>query len=313
MDELSASVVVITRNRPEMLGRCLDRLEGQPAVAEILVVDASDGTETRDLVAGRPAATYVDFRGARHQMPASRNLGIAHAGGDIVVFLDDDSLARPGWLAALLACYADGTVGAVGGRAVDRHEAESADPTQVGQLLPDGTRVDNFNADPGRVLDVDRVRGCNMSFRRALLLELGGFDRQYTGSNVNEAGDMCLRVKRAGYRVLFEPRAVVDHESAPREAIPRDPAAWRTQFYLARNRTYLLLKTLGPTPAVLRTLWLREPRQVLRDAGHNGTIWALSHVAGKAAGLWAALQPRRTGIPARAGGPALGRPSRLQN
>ncbi|MBM3270084.1 MAG: glycosyltransferase [Candidatus Sericytochromatia bacterium] len=293
---LAASVVVITRNRPAMLADCLDRLADQGA-AEILVVDASDGAETRDLVTGRAGVRYLDFRGRVHQMPASRNLGIAHASGDVVAFLDDDSMAHPGWLAALVAVFADPAVGAAGGRAIDEHEPTLPDPTMVGRLLPDGTRIDNFNADPGRVLDVDRVRGCNMAFRRELLLGLGGFDRAYSGSNVNEAGDMCLRIGRSGYKVRYEPRAVVDHLSAPREAIPRDPATWRTQFYLARNRTYLLLKSLGPTPAVLRTLLVREIGQALAGAGRNGLCWTLSHLAGKAAGLGAAMLPRRTGIP----------------
>lgn len=291
------SIIVITRNRPEMLRQCLAHLESQGA-DEVLVVDASDGRETFDLVNGR--AKYVDNRGARNQMPASRNLGIAVARGDIVVFLDDDSLARSSWLAALLPCFEDEAVGAVGGRAVDPNEPTLPDPERVGLLLPDGTRIDNYNADPGRVLEVDRLRGCNMAFRRELLLALGGFDRRYTGSNVNEASDMCLRVKRAGYKVLYEARAVVDHVSAPREEIPRDSRALRTQFYLARNRSYLLLKIFGPTAAVLETLWVREILEALRTLGHKaspGSGWLLAHIAGKVAGALVALLPRRTGIP----------------
>ncbi|MBU6429247.1 MAG: glycosyltransferase, partial [Cyanobacteria bacterium REEB65] len=213
------TIVVITRNRPQMLERCLAQLEDQGA-GEILVVDASDTAVCLPLVE-RFRATYLSFLARKGQMPASRNLGIARATGSIVAFLDDDSMARPGWLAALVAPFADPTVGCVGGRAVDPAEPALADRRHVGLLLSDGTRIDNFNADPGEILEVDRVRGCNMAFRRAVLQQLGGFDRAYTGSNVNEASDMCLRVQRAGFRVLYEPRAVVDHLSAPRQEIPR--------------------------------------------------------------------------------------------
>jgi len=280
-----------------MLRRCLEHLADQGA-DEILVVDASDGRETIDLLAEWPGVWCLDFRGQRNKMPASRNVGIASARGDIVAFLDDDSLARPGWLSALKRAFAEG-VGCVGGRAVDQNEPTLPDPTHVGRLLPDGTRIDNFNADPGRVLEVDRVRGCNMAFRRDVLLALGGFDRRYTGSNVNEAGDMCLRVKAAGYKVLYEPSAVVDHISAPREEIPRDPAARRTQFYLARNRTYLLLKTLGPTREVLGTLLKRELAEAWSARQRNGLLWVGAHVAGKAVGAAAACLPRHTGMPQR--------------
>lgn len=292
---LTASVVVITRNRPDMVRRCLEHLGGQGAL-EIFVVDASDGLETRDVVQTAPGIQYLDLLGARNQMPASRNLGIAHCRGDVVAFLDDDSMARPGWLAALLATYSEPAIGCVGGRAVDEHEATLPDPTLVGRLLQDGTRIDNFNADPGRVLEVDRVRGCNMSFRREILLALGGFDRRYTGTNVNEAGDVGLRVKKAGYKVLYQPAAVVDHLSAPREELPRDPRAWRTQYYIARNRTYCLLKN-ALRPAVLRTLYVREIGEVLGKLGSNGLVWVAAHLWGKLAGTFAALLPRATGIP----------------
>lgn len=293
---LTASVVVITRNRPDMVRECLDHLAGQGAL-EILVVDASDDARTQAVVGAVPGTIYVDNRGARNQMPGSRNLGIARCRGDIVAFVDDDSMARPGWLQGLLGAYAaDPAIGCVGGRAVDRHEPALPDPALVGRLLPDGTRIDNFNADPGRVLAVDRVRGCNMSFRREVLLALGGFDRRYTGTNVYEAGDMSLRVKGAGHKVLYEPAAVVEHLSAPRAELTRDPRAWRTQFYLARNRTYCLLKNVL-RPAVLGTLYVREIGSVLGNLRANGPMWVAAHLWGKAVGTLVACLPRATGIP----------------
>ncbi|MBI6545936.1 MAG: glycosyltransferase [Cyanobacteria bacterium NC_groundwater_1444_Ag_S-0.65um_54_12] len=296
---LTSSIVIITRNRPAMLQRCLERLRDQPA-NEILVVDASDDRRTEKIVADCNSIRYVPFCGARHQMPASRNLGIARCTGGIVVFIDDDSLVHPAWLTTLLSHYGDKTVGAVGGRAIDPTEPILPDAEMVGRLLADGTRIDNFNADPGRVLEVDRVRGCNMSFRRDLLVKLGGFDRRYRGSNVNEAADMCLRVKQAGYRILYDPRAAVDHLAAPREAISRDPGTWWTQYYLARNRAYLLLKILGGQRHILYALWVRDLEKALkqsRQASWSGSPWLLAHLLGKVVGSWIALLPRQTGLP----------------
>lgn len=295
MNPSTVTVVVITRNRPAMLRDCLDHLRASTRPPDqLIVVDASSDEATRHLVGGYPEVTYLFLPRGNNRMPGSRNLALRHATGEVVAFLDDDSMARPDWLSALMSAYDSPDVGGVGGRAIDPQEPTLPDPTKVGRILPDGSRIDNFNADPGSVLDVDRVRGCNMSFRRALLLQLGGFDEGYTGSNVNEASDVCLRVRHAGYRIRYHPGAAVNHLSAPREAIPRGRQAAVSEFYHARNKTYLLLKNYGPRPGFLRALYASDVTEALREAI---TSWAWlragAHVAGKALGTLAALGPRR--------------------
>lgn len=52
--------------------------------------------------------------------------------------------------------------------------------------------------------DVDHLRGCNMSFHRSALEAIGGFDARYIWTNVLEETDVCIRVKRAGRRLVFK-------------------------------------------------------------------------------------------------------------
>ena len=64
----------------------------------------------------------------RQGLSGARNTAVAAASGDVVVFLDDDAAARPGWLGALLAPYADPDVVAVGGVAHPRLPRSPAGP-----------------------------------------------------------------------------------------------------------------------------------------------------------------------------------------
>ena len=89
-----------------------------------------------------------------------------------------------------------------------------------------------------------------MSFRREVLKEIGGFDLNYTGSNVLEETDLSVRVKKASYKILFNPAMKVIHTAAPREAIFRETFTLRREFYIARNSTYFMLINFG----IYRTL-----------------------------------------------------------
>ena len=173
-------------------------------------------------------------------MTTSRNIGLLSAIGDIIVFVDDDAFASDTWLAELLRPYDEPAVGAVGGRVLANGKMlQDWDPQRVGRLLPTGELYAGFDSDPGRLLGVDHVMGCNMSFRRAVLAELGGFREDYPGiSGICEDSDMCLRVRNAGWQIVFNPAAVVDHLGA--SAGPR-PAV--------RLAVQLLLRVKHPHPA----------------------------------------------------------------
>ena len=247
-------MIVITLKRPEVLRRCLKCLRGQvPAPDQIIVVDASPDDLSRR-VCEEEMADFPDFLYLRNEngfgrMTHSRNIGLRHAKGGVIAFLDDDAFAHPGWAQNLLDTYIQNPVqdgeskplGAVGGRALNGQPNEEHEGKElIGKLLSDGRLMGFFAADPGRIIEVDHIMGCNMSFRRETLAKLGGFREDYPGiSGVREDSDMCLRVQRAGYRLLFNPQAVVDHIGAP-QAIGRR-FDQRYEFYSQRNHLVLLL------------------------------------------------------------------------
>ena len=248
---MNTSVIIVTLNRPDCVRRCLGCLFAQvPRPEQIIVVDASPGDETREVTAEFGGVLYLRNNNGYGRMTASRNIGLKRATGDIIAFLDDDAFAHPGWLENLLRTYAEPNVGAVGGRALNNQPGEdTAGVHEIGQLKPNGLLTGNFAADPGKIIEVDHIIGCNMSYRRSVLAALGGLRPDYTGTEVREETDICLRVKSLGYKILFNPAACVDHIGAPQVKGQRFDA--RYAYYGQRNHIVLLLRNFGPGAGVL--------------------------------------------------------------
>lgn len=202
------SLVVPTVDRPEALYHLLRHLEHQTRPPEeIVVVDQSARVDARvaAYAAARPGVRY--HRIAERSLPHARNVGVRRSGGDVVLFLDDDVIPDPGLVRYHAEAYEDPTVAGVGGRVVGGYDSAGG---AVGTFFPLGAAVvRNFGADrPG---EVDHLPGGNMSFRRRVFERVGGFDVAFGGSAIGEETDFCLRARRAGFRLFFEPRAVVEH------------------------------------------------------------------------------------------------------
>lgn len=119
---LTCSVVIATRNRPDMLEDCLRSLALQTLPAlEILIVDASDNEASLAVCEQNSAALGSSLRHTRAAVMGTspqRNQGAQAASGDLLVFVDDDAVLEPDFLAALCDAFeADqaGTLGGVGG------------------------------------------------------------------------------------------------------------------------------------------------------------------------------------------------------
>ncbi len=264
---MTTAVVIVTLNRPDCVQKCLRCLCAQdPLPDQIIVVDASRDQLTRDVVSGFPGVLYLRNENGFGRMTASRNIGLKAARADIVAFVDDDAFAHEGWLQGLLDAYSDPKVGAVGGRALNNQPGEEKIGVEsIGKLTINGAILGNFAADPGRVIDVDHIIGCNMSFRREVLAQLGGFREDYPGiSGVREDSDMCLRVNLAGYLLRFTPHAVVTHIGAP-QAIGRR-FDWRYTYYASHNHIIMLIRNFGLGDRIVWRNLLWHLSETLKDS-----------------------------------------------
>jgi GT2 family glycosyltransferase len=306
--------------RWEALAAAVESIRAQvpPPDRTIVVVDHNDALLERARAAW-PDAPVVP-NGGRRGLSSARNTGVEVAlDAEVVVFLDDDAVADPGWLARLLEPYRDERVVAAGGTIAARWAERR--PAWLPPEL-DWVVGCTYQGLPTSTAPVRNVIGANMSIRRDALLEAGGFrpelGRVGADSRGCEETELCLRlaVHRPGARILHVPEARVEHH------VPRDRASWgylvRRSFgegrskaaltrlggagtALATERSYVA-RTLpvGVARATAEAIRARRPAVL----GRIGAIGAAVTVAGAgyATELAAAAVARRRGRSAVAAG-----------
>jgi O-antigen biosynthesis protein len=210
------SVVVVSRNRPDHLRRCLTAL-GQlefPAF-EVIVVACPSGTSVASQKALPCDLSVLEFDKAN--ISEARNIGIAHARGDVVAFMDDDAIPEPTWLAHLTIPFEDDSVAQSGGTTLGRngisiqYAAAQADGFGVTHPVSvSGTSPVRLETAPDLV---PRLHGTNMAVRRDVLLAHDGFDQRFR-FYLDET-DLSRRIALAGGGTVYVPNAVVHHASGP--------------------------------------------------------------------------------------------------
>ena len=221
------SVVIATLNREEPLCNTLRyflEIETYPAF-EVIVIDQSDRhlEPTREFLARSAAKIrYVstDYKG----LPKARNHGVRLAKGEIIVFVDDDVEPTPGFLHAHACCYADPGVVGVAGAVLER------DQSLTPRLGIDEREYLNLVQQRNMRFDVDFsfpaqwAVGCNMSFRRAVLVDLGGFDEVFQRAPIGDDAEFSARARKKG-KICYSPDARLVHLSVPsggcRDAVSR--------------------------------------------------------------------------------------------
>lgn len=250
------SVIIPTRDRADLLQRCLDTLlPTSYGDMEILVVDngssAPEALALLDEASRWPRVRVLRWPGA-FNYAAINNFAVREASGELVCFLNNDTeMPFSDWLgemvSLLLAAGEEGgCVGAKllwpnglvqhGGVVVGTHQLAA----HVGnQWFGDEAGYMNRNA---IVQQYSAVTAASLLTSRALFEELGGFDAVRFPVAFNDA-DYCLRVRAAGKKVLWTPFArLLHHESASRgkdvSTMNRARAAREMQFFRARWGNY---------------------------------------------------------------------------
>ena len=262
----------------------------------MVVVDNSTTGATKELMAAQyPEILYIRYDGPLGSLPVQRNIGMQACPTDIICFTDDDGYADRNWLAEVLSTYAgQADAGAVGGRILQGEAATTKDPTAVGRYSPTRWSHGTFNMDLDEVASVATLQGTNMTFRRNLLQQKGGFDEVLAHGYASfEDTDACLSIEGAGYKVFYNSRAIVTHGLEPREkGLPRDlGASPRLAFSFARNGAYVHLKHRGrrlkdvaalvaavPLINIMRCIWpnTRNGRKIRATPSRIGAAAAVA-------------------------------------
>lgn len=151
---------------------------------------------------------------------AAYNTGLARASQDIVAFIDDDATPEADWIERIEQTFAqDERIGGVGGRDVIDRPGREHGVRDVGRLQWFGRAVANHHLGTGPPRDVDILKGVNMAFRRATVVD-HGFDPRLRGpgAQVHAELSICLPLRRSGMRIVYDPSLVVRHSPAARPA-----------------------------------------------------------------------------------------------
>ena len=233
-------MLIPTRDRPRYLEVALASIAPQAAAleAEVVVVCDAPADPAVEELCRRHGATFV-AHGETRGLNAARNTAIAAASADLLVLVDDDVEAWPGWLGALVEAAA----------ALPEHEAfggpirprlEGFDLRWCGREALTVTMLDHGTEDR----DIPFAWGANLAIRRSALERIGGFD-----PNIEIYGDeenWLRRLSAAGGRVRYVAAAGVDHRRAGQDATWRALAA--AAWFRGRNsRRYDMRKGTAPS------------------------------------------------------------------
>jgi GT2 family glycosyltransferase len=246
------SLIIPTRNRADLLRRCVDGLLGvtdYPSLDIAIVDNDSDEPETLALLrelAQRPRLRIIPHPGA-FNFAAINNRAVAATEGEILAFLNNDiEITQVDWLREMVSRAVQPDAGAVGAK-LYYPDGKIQHAGIVTGLGADGVAGHVYTEAPrdltgsfGDLLlarEVSAVTAACMVVRRAVFVEVGGFDETNLPVSYNDV-DFCLRLRERGYRNIVTPFAELTHwESASRgRDDPAPGARVRDEIAYMRHR-----------------------------------------------------------------------------
>jgi GT2 family glycosyltransferase len=223
----SVVVCAYTFERLELTSACIRAVFAQPELPEVIVVTDHNDELGEALRMRFPGATVIP-NSHRRGLGGARNTGVENASSELVAFVDDDAEPSPAWLAGLDDGLRDPNVVAVGGDAEPVWEGSRPDWFPDEYLWVVGCSYLGM----AKTGSVRNPIGCNMAFRRQVLITVGGFDEMLGRiGNVPfglEETELCVRLTNADASA----RIVMVSDAAVRHHVP--PARQRPAYFLQR-------------------------------------------------------------------------------
>ena len=214
---------------------------------EIIIVHQGKGDKTKD-ISNQFERVFSKIRYIQDSgfgLSRARNIGYKCVDGDIVSFTDDDAYVGQYWIENIIKTFNnDNNIGIVGGKIVPVYDQKNVNweiPDVLNYILPSYSQGEEVGEYPSSVTPP----GVNFSIRRQILTEMGGFN-EYFGYNISkkvqitgEDTDLAIRVKRAGYRIIYSPQCIVYH---PVPLTRQNLAYLKKRMFVEGNTdTYLFL------------------------------------------------------------------------
>jgi hypothetical protein len=236
------SVVINTYNRARSLESTIKSLYHlEYADFEVIVVNGPSDDGTGDVLR-KHAGDIKVLDCPERNLSVSRNIGICAARGEIVAFIDDDAVPEAEWLEQVAAGYDSDEVGGVGGLVFDHTgrglQYKYSSCSRLGNPKWDHQEPASYMNFPGSY-SIPYLQGTNATFRRDVLLEVGGFDEEY--EFYLDETDVCLRVVDRGYVIKQLDNAYVHHKFAP-SSIRNEHKVTRNKYPIVKNKLYFSIR-----------------------------------------------------------------------
>ena len=218
-EEVDVSIIIPVFNQLEYTHACLASLQAvqeQPTF-EVIVVDDCSTDGTPEVMAQTRGLVYLR-NDSNSGFIASCNTGAKTARGKYLVFLNNDTLVKPGWLTALLDTFKEELRAGIVGSKLLYPDGRLQEAGGIIWRDASGWNYGKFD-DPGKpeynyLRDVDYCSAAALMIPKALFESAGGFDSRYAPGYYEDT-DLAFKIRQAGYRVLYQPLSeVIHHEGA---------------------------------------------------------------------------------------------------
>lgn len=225
----NVDIIIPTRNGFEVLDRCLEslfKLTHYPRMKVTVIDNGSDDIRVINLLQDYKERKLIDVLryDKAFNFSAINNFAVENTSADYLLFLNNDiEIIRADWLDELLRQGCRDEIGAVGAMLWYPDMTMQHAGVVIGaggvaghahHRLPVGHP--GYFGRAAFALEVCAVTAACLLMPRKLFIELGGFDEESLAVAFNDV-DLCLRLRRLGYKVIFTPRAeLIHHESATR-------------------------------------------------------------------------------------------------
>lgn len=208
-EEPLVSLIICTYNRNTLLVDTITcALQQDYKNLEILVIDQTEQHDKETLeylseIASRIHYIFLETP----SLTKARNVGLQNAKGNIIIFIDDDTLFDQNFVREHVAMHDKG-YDVVQGRIIE--EGDPLKPNARPQWLTWYVKFTGTNNCETEGI-TNTITGCNFSIKKQVVEKIGFFDERFTGMAVREDADYGIRCFRQGVRMFFAPKACVNH------------------------------------------------------------------------------------------------------
>ena len=214
-ENVDVSIIIPVFNQFHFTQACLASLQEHQGAErfEVIVVDDCSTDATAESVPRLPGVVYLRNE-TNSGFIASCNRGAEKARGKYLVFLNNDTLVKPGWLTALLDTFAEEPRAGIVGSKLLYPDGRLQEAGGIIWRDASGWNYGKFD-DPGKpeysyLREVDYCSGAALMVPKPLFESVGGFDSRYAPGYYEDT-DLAFKVRRAGYKVLYQPLSEVIH------------------------------------------------------------------------------------------------------